>query len=359
MSKVAIVTIYDMDNYGNRLQNFALQEAIKSLQKDVYTLPNMFKTNYCETKALTALLYLCKKVQFFLKNIFKFLRYIHFLSFNRKIKKGHFISKSNAMKIEREYDYFVCGSDQVWNPKFFKDFYIYMLGFSIQKKNIALSASIALKDLDASDINKMEPYIRNFKEISVRESNAVSMLNKYFNVSVTCLIDPTLYFGVEFRRRYEKKPTFLKKNKYVLFYYLGEKDEKVGQLLNFVREKTGFIVIDLMNKKSLAYYTGPSEFIYLIDNANYIITNSFHGCAFSCIFNKDFRIIQRNSKVDMSSRLNNLIETFSLDECVLNLNETGQFSEKTIFKKTDFSTFNKRICLEKEKYISFLKNNLV
>ena len=170
MKKVAIVTIYDNNNYGNRLQNYATQEVMRKLNFDATTLKNSYLLNKDCTNAkyiVQVIKFCVRYIQGYVKN---FTRRVRFNEFNKNIKLSKkYVTKYNIAKLNEKFDYFVCGSDQVWNPEFRRMTEFDLLEFADNKKKVSFSASFGSSVLDDEYLNKTEKELKKFKAISVRE----------------------------------------------------------------------------------------------------------------------------------------------------------------------------------------------
>lgn len=152
-----------------------------------------------------------------------------------------------------------------------------------------------------------------------------------------------------------KMPSWKSDKKYILTYFLGNKDEETEIRINKIAIENDLEIINLMDISSKKVYcVDPSEFIALINNAELMCTDSFHGIVFSLIMKTNFMLFNRKDKeISMNSRLETLLSKFDM-QSRLDKNITD---DKQIFN-TDFSNVDKVINTEKEKAINYLKNAL-
>ena len=356
MKKVAIVTIYDNNNYGNRLQNYATQEVMRKLNFDATTLKNSYLLN----KDCTNAKYIVQVIKFYVRYIQgytkNFARRVRFNEFNKNIKLSRkYVTKYNIKKLNGKFDFFVCGSDQVWNPEFRRMTKFDLLDFADNKKKVSFSASFGSSVLDDEYLNKAKKELKKFKAISVREEAGKKIakeLTKREDIEV--LVDPTMLLKKDEWEQLEKKPKKLETGKkYILNYFLGEiSKEKKDAIENFAKEN-GYEIINILDMKSSFYKTGPSEFLYLVHNAEIVFTDSFHACAFSILYNKPFYVIERVAKgmKNMNSRIDTLLNKMGLQnrkfESVIETNCEDIYEE-----------VNKKLNIEREKALSFMKNAL-
>ena len=152
-----------------------------------------------------------------------------------------------------------------------------------------------------------------------------------------------------------KRPKQLKTDKYILNYFLGELSEKRKAEIDRIAKENNCEVINILDKNSPFYCTGPSEFLYLEKNAEVICTDSFHSCVFAILFNKPFIIFNREDKKEgnMNSRIETLINKFNL--------KNREYNGKEITKENlnhDYTEAYKILEEERKKSIKFLRQAL-
>lgn len=211
--------------------------------------------------------------------------------------------------IADEYDFFVVGSDQVWNQKYGKIF----LNFVPREKKIAYAASIGANTI----LNEMKELyqrgISNFNYVSVREESAIKLINELTGRTPLLMPDPVLLLTEKEWLDVAQKPTWFKEKYsrgFVLTYYLGKLPPPVVQNL---ADKIGLPVINLLDTENYNHFTtGPAEFVWLFANASLIFTNSFHGMAFSTLFKHPFVVNALRIKND--PRLTSFLKLFGLED---------------------------------------------
>lgn len=339
MGKVAIVTILS-NNLGNRLQNYALQEILISQGHIVETVQKGNKNSEFSRSA-----------KYYIKKILKTKDW-KFRDFDRKIKWSPYSLsiQNDKNKMAQEYDFFIAGSDQVWNPNFGGTNADSFLSFVPEEKRIAYAASFGVDEIPNDLMEKYGDYLQKFASISVREKQAVKMVEQYEGCHAKWVLDPTLLLQ---RKKWNQLAVTPKiREKYVVKYLLGEEQSDCNNLIN--RTVGNVKVIDV--KKLLeGEGTGPGEFLGLVKNAELICTDSFHAAVFSTIFEKPFVIFERmDEEKDMSSRLDSLCEILELsDHRYASANFEISKIMKPNYKKTS-------ILLEKErkKSLEYLTNAL-
>lgn len=344
--KIGIITITNGENYGNRLQNYAVQEALKDIGAQPETIHKT--TNVFNAEGWKYLLKLRFK---------KFIHYhltkeedrrLNFYRFTKKyIKRSRFVIDEKIPEgMEEEYKYFVAGSDQVWNP--FLDYCTgaNFLDFTKAEKKIAFSASIAVEEIPEEKRDNFKKWIQDFRLLSVREQRGAELIYELCGRHAQVLADPTLYLPCERWRTIEKKIA-TPENGYVLIYFLGECTEEYRRQIETYAKRKNLDIFELQSDEH--YGIAPDEFLYLIDHSELVCTDSFHGTVFSIIFHKAFVVFERREKfANMNSRLVTLLSAFSMEsrrsECI---------KEDHIFTE-DFSKADNVIKAEREKISSFL-----
>lgn len=352
MKKVAVLTINDDNNYGNRLQNYAVQEILKKHKIQVETISN--QDNIVGLKYLKK--QIKKQIKKILANKAKYKRYNLFMEFNNNIKysKYHIDKKHIPDKLKDKYDYFITGSDQVWNPNFNRLSEIDLIEFAKNEKRISFSASFGISELPEKYKEKTANALKDFKAISVREDagkEIVEKLTKRKDVEV--LVDPTMLLTAEEWDKISKKPEQLETNKYILNYFLGKLSEEREKEINRIAKENGCEVINILDKNSQFYQTGPSEFLYLEKNAFLICTDSFHSSVFAILYNRPFIVFEReDNNINMNSRIDTLINKFNL--------KGRRFLEKITEEnlKHDYTEAYQILEKEKQKSNNFLKKAL-
>lgn len=307
--KVAIVTPYGNNNFGNKLQNYALQYVLENLGFEVITLKNNI---YSNTKKFYLLRCLKNKLK---KERIKNDRTLLFENFNKNINYSK--EYYNAFSKYKDFDYVVCGSDQIWNPNQgrLRDFDL--LSEVPSQKRISYAASFGIDEIPLKYIDSVRKELGKFKAISVREDRGNEIVKEITGRNDTMvLLDPTLLLPEDAWNKIMVKPEKLKSKKYILNYFLGTPSEKIMKEIKKVAEQNGCDIINLMDEDDTLFNSGPSEFLYLEKNAFLICTDSFHSSVFAFIFNKPFIVFERNqsSLKSMNSRIETLINKLNLKD---------------------------------------------
>lgn len=355
MNKIGIITIYDKNNYGNRLQNYAVQEALLKTGYNVETIKNDKYLNKCVDNKLykyqKVLIFQFKKLK---RILLRNRRKKSFYDFDKNIKFSKKYYNNINQKILMKYNYFVIGSDQVWNPTFGRLSEFDLACFNQTSKKISFSASFGLSELPEQYKGKTAKALKSFKSISVREEAGKKIVEELTGrKDVQVLVDPTMLLTAEEWDKVSKKPKQLKTDKYILNYFLGELSETRKKEIDRIAKENNCKVINILDKNSPFYQTGPSEFLYLEKNAFLICTDSFHSSVFAILYNRPFIVFDReDSLASMNSRIETLINKFKLK----NRKFTGKITEENL--KHDYTEAYEILEKERKKSDDFLRKAL-
>lgn len=345
MKKIGIITLFGNYNYGNRLQNLAVQEY---LNQEGFKATSIYRTTEYDKNLLNySKLSLKRVLSPFNKKYKRYLKFWKFTKENFEFITVH--DDNDYKKIDTSFDYFFVGSDQVWNPEFFEKPFEQFLLFTTDEKKVAFSASFGVESLNETEVKKMYAPIRSFKYISVREQMGCDLIEKYFKKDSICLIDPTMMVQSSFW--FDKLINISIDRKYILLYYLGNLSDEYISFIASIKSKYNFEVINLMDVNCKFYTSDPYEFISLINNAELVLTDSFHGTVFSIIFDTPFIIFERKDQYNsMNSRLDTLLSKFHL-----NTRRFHNITESDIFNH-DYDYYNEQIINERLNVKNFLNS---
>lgn len=344
MKKVAIVTFTYGNNYGQRLQNYALQNILKEYDLQVYTIPQRkVNCNFKQKikKIINIHLTIC---DLYRDKLFKLFDKENIAYYNHCISEN--LEDFNIFN--KFFDAFVTGSDQVWNP-FSPDVNkSFFLTFTEKSKRIAYAPSFSIDELPEQYMEEYKEYIAGFEEgkISVREERGAEII-KSLEKEAQVVLDPTLLVDKSVWRSISKKPKINVPSRYILIYILG--DYKKSSIDQYIKNNELEIIV-LRKGTNEFSKTGPSEFLYLIQNAEYIITDSYHGTIFSILNHKQFRNVNRKTeKFSMGSRFSTLYKKVGIDSKKI----YGEIDNGYLL---DYELIDKKIEAERKKSQQFLDN---
>ena len=355
--KACIITFQSAYNYGAVLQAFALQEYLNE--------------NFAEARVLD---YHNKEIDASYQNahLIDFIRNpknaifksIQGVLYKEKKKKIDLFRKSylkiterydvaNITEAQNEADVFITGSDQVWNYLIVNRDGAYYLDFVKDKRTCSYAASFGIASIPLEYQDFYKKNLNNIDYISVREINGVEIVKSMTGREAKVMPDPTLLVNQKIWNEMSVVPNQI--GKYILVY----KITKADKLLSFSKElskKTGIPIVYIPNDlKSgsigkLKTDVGPEEWLGYIKNAEYVVTNSFHGTVFSILFNKKF-FAEVSSKVNPStSRLKSLLEMFDLGKRTIE-----KFTDEMLIEELDSEAINNVLLLERNKAHDFFK----
>ncbi|RYQ03877.1 Polysaccharide pyruvyl transferase [Bifidobacterium pseudolongum subsp. globosum] len=322
-----ILTINDPMNYGNRLQNYALQTVL-SRYGNTTTIHQYNRTptkaSYTKEKLHDFLRPLLWHVNLLLKRRIpmQINREKNFYKFNKDFVPADLISETSFSGVHLRKKNFcvkkvIIGSDQVWNYTFdlSNDDLEMRLGRNYpSQKLLAYAASIGLDEIDAKEASIFKQYIPRIKHISVREHKAKELLESLCHVPAAVVLDPTLLVSAsEWKKLFTGVTS--KQKKYVVTYFLGKPTDKQEQIIQQYAHEHDCDIRRLNDTRDPeAFSAGPREFIEFIANSEYVFTDSYHACCFSIIFERYFKVFNRNTSTmkNMNSRMKSLFEQFGL-----------------------------------------------
>lgn len=321
MKKLSIVTLNGYFNYGNRLQNYALQEALKKYDLEVDTL------RITRTPKREIMKPMLRNIRDYIKNPSEYMlekkRNEVFMSFSRTYineSLSKYYLTDDLKFLNEEVDYFVTGSDQVWNPEMNRLSSKYFLEFAEDKKKIAYAPSFGVEELSTDASKKYKEWIESIPYLSVRENEGAVLIKQLTNRRAEVLVDPTMLLSREEWLKIAKKAKNKPKGKYLLTYFLGgipsEHEKKIFDL----SKRYSMPIINLGDiNEAETYKTGPSEFIDYINDCSLFFTDSFHGVAFSILLNTPFVVYERaTASSTMYSRIETILNKFNLREREVN-----------------------------------------
>lgn len=356
--KCGIITLFGTNNYGNRLQNYAVEQILLELgAKEVSTYVITVSEDHMLSigalrKLIPARLYtLYDFISEVLSGKMVMERSEQFKNFNhdyihvKKIFAKSYKELCRNKEIQ-EKDFFIVGSDQVWNPGLTMGVDQYFLKFVPYEKRIALCASIGSKELKKQYIELFKQGIDGMKYISVREEAAKDIIKQFSNQAVDLFLDPTFLITIEKWYALIKKPACPIPPKYILSFFLNKEPQTS---IHLCQNKIHCDIVYLNNKNYEYFYAlGPSEFLYMIKNAEMILTDSFHATVFSILFHKQFYVYPRKQKDPqyMFTRFDTLLTKFSLSDRV---QDRDNFKEKTQISEKQYYEIDDMIKTEQEK----------
>lgn len=260
-------------------------------------------------------------------------------------------------KLGQLADVYISGSDQVFSPMMMSE--LYFLRFNTwNAKCISYAASMGISDIPEASREIMEEYLKKFDAISVREPSAKDALQPLTDKQIQVNVDPTLLIEKEDWILAEKEYGDLVGKKYILVYFLYRPADMNKQLKQLHKD-TGLpvVLIDTNAFRNIYHQimildAGPQEFLWLIHNAELVVTSSFHGTVLSIIYEKPF-VTYNNPATP--TRIQQLLALTGLEKHWI---KTGTNLNKNLFEisKTDIERAKDAIHIEKERSLDYLRS---
>ncbi len=321
--KIGILTFHCSNNYGAVLQAYALRSVLEQL----YPMHDVQIINYrCKgTITPTAFSDIKQKKGM----VGAVLHYSQINKMNRKFntfrKKylnltKEYESTGCIAKDINLYDAIVSGSDQVWNLKWSDGDLVYFQDFHKEKqKKCSYAASFGFTILEKDKVELYKSKLSDFNNISVRESSGLDIVNNQLGLKAEHNIDPTLLLSDDEWSRIATEPSI--KQKYILVYMVPKQASIINHAFELHKKTKLPIVILSKNLRPVNVIhkgdSSPEEFVGWFKNAEYVLTNSFHGTAFSCIFKKNLWIDLKTER-GFNTRSESLIKLCGLEKNIKN-----------------------------------------
>lgn len=362
MKKIGIITYHAAHNYGSNLQAYALQKSISRLGcecKIINFRTERQKDQYAPLTRRKGFKYVLKNGYFVLNYKSRKKKFDRFEEFIKKylvMTDKEYTSLEELGRSELDFDYYVSGSDQIWNtiPNDADD--AYFLPFVKNGKRVAYAPSFGQRGYleRESDIAK---YLKKYDVISVREKHAVQLVEHLVGVVPKVMPDPTLLLEKE---EWEQLiPASDINGDYLFFYTLFADAEMISMVKKFSNKMELPVIISNVSNQYEIFSgfkkkkdAGPLEFLSLIKNAKCVCVTSFHGAVFSILFQKNFYIL--NGMED--KRIATLLEMFDLEDRSVTIE---QISEKIRnLHPIDWLKIDKKLKYFRTQGLEFLKSAL-
>lgn len=348
MKKIGIITLNGEFNYGNRLQNFALQKVLQSYNVQADTI--VIKTNKLDKLKkdlwFGGIYGISDLNQMVKKNFSKMTpssierrknykamqaaKWGIIGQFSRKNISTLKVEKKYLTHLQQHYDLFIVGSDQVWNPNIIEFDPTHFLDFTPKEKRYSYSASFGVDQLPKSPHGLKEHYRRYLQQmayLSVREASGAKLVEELTGENADVAPDPTLLLSKDEWYR-ELDITGRNESRFLLIYFVSELSTEIYQeIKRFAKEKQLPIVQimgDTFGKDRIV--ADPQQFVELIDQAQYVFTDSFHGSVFSIIMQTPFFVYERTDHKGTYTRIESLTCQFQMEYAIVSVGD--ELSEK-------------------------------
>ena len=372
--KIGLVTFFQDDNVGTCLQAFALQKKLLELGHDVeiinYIHQDIVKQNISIKNRITGILKTYGNKNIFYYKELKVVdcktrdKFQEFRNKNFLLSKEKYSEYTDLLKCDDKYDAFVCGSDMIWTPSFQIEHRVYFLQFCNSKKRIAYAPSFGTNFIMANLEKDFGNYIKSFSNLSCREDSGVDLIYRMVDRHAELVLDPTQLIKKEEWEKYFIKEKHEKK--YVLCYLFGASHKITRwykslacEIANHYKAEIRYMPMNRSEQVHELHYGdasyGPIDFLNLIYNAEFVITNSYHGFMFSLIFEKPFVVVRRDERLYWSQfekRFESVLKLIHLENRLL---QKGDCVEERLYD-IDYTMINKNLEKQRKQSEKFLYN---
>lgn len=350
--KVAILTIINSNrnpNWGSKLQNYALQTTLESMGCEVRTI-NDARLGYNTIGWIDN----WKNIVHWLTR-FRYVPFKHgktvkcFLWIRKHLKyTKEVIRKDEDFKaLVSQYDYFIVGSDQIWNPLF--DWYSNagaFLQWARPEQRLTYAPSIGVTSFPKERMHEYKEWLSGFKLLSCREKVGAKILKEITGNEVKVVLDPTMLFTAD--EWCERAKICANEGGYILYYPLAEANEDLKNYVEDLSERKNKPIVQIKyagNNDAL----DPYEFLEYVMNAEYVVTDSFHGTVFSMLFHKQITYMQSCDVMQNTlSRLQTLLDLAEI---------TADFSKSIVeFPTINWDVYERNLAMQREKSLGYLKS---
>ena len=357
MKKIGILTLQYGLNYGGVLQTYALQKTLQDNGFDCRIIDRI-------PKSLGNYKYIIKRTYF---HPFTHKGFADFRKFFLGNKTEPVFSSEKMKTIANIFDTIIVGSDQVWRKEIFSvdgDYFLEFIDANSSIKRISYAASFGVSnwEYNREETLVIKNSLSKFDAISVREDSGVDLLKKHCNLESVCVLDPTLVADSVIFEPLIKKSKLLTAGK-IITYILdwNESKSNISKIVSKKLKKSVFHILPFkkVTKNVLQRIINPEigvfDWLKAIKDADFVLTDSFHGMAFSIIFNKQFLVI--GNKERGMARFYSLLGKFELTHRLLNDIEETHISS-LINSSINYEKVNTILTKERTKSMQFLLSNL-
>lgn len=290
--KIGLLTFHTVYNYGAVLQCMALTSYLNEYCGECEVI-DYHPNGEEKSSILKEIIYILLKCirQRSLDSMNYRYRFYKFKSKNLKISKEHFWGDKEIYTQPPKYDWYISGSDQLFNMSLSNDSNAYFLGFTDSKNKLSYASSFGRLEISDTEKKLVENELSRFRYVSVREDKSIDIIKAIAGINASFVLDPVYLFEKKEWEKYCSKTRV--ESKYVLLY-LMEDSSSAYEIAKKIASEHNYQIIDISNVMREHNHikhisnAGPGEFLTYINNAEWVITNSFHGMSFSIIFGKQF-----------------------------------------------------------------------
>lgn len=356
--KIGMFTFHRANNLGAVLQASALQKYIQNNFGDCEIVDYYPNNNIPVTyKGIKKILRICKKIAIYPLTKKKREREYRFDEYRKKYYKmteQHYYGDHCIEDELKDFDILISGSDQILNTTLTGNSRAYYLDF-FEGKKISYASSFGRTDITQNEIDLIKSELPHYSAVSVREKSAGEIIKRICGIDSELVMDPVFLLKKEEWESRCNMDIILPER--FIFVYSMENSENLERVVQLIKEEKNIPVIvvrgggkagRIVGKEDAT--CGPAEFLRYIKNAEYVVTNSFHGTAFSLIFEKKFLCIAHSTR---NTRLINILQLINEEEKMISSN-LSVYADKIIEGNKYTNILERYINLSKD----YLLNNL-
>lgn len=359
-TRIAIVTWWAGGNYGSVLQAYALQTMLESWGYESEFIG--FLSNAARRQVNDIVAYVRRPKAYRVRK--------EFARFRRENLKGcpmYWTYDQLKYETAKRYSAAIAGSDQIWSCAGGHVKPLYYLTFIEAKKRIAYAPSIGRNYIPAECADSFRKHVSEIPFLSVREDHGAALIREVVGREAKVVLDPSLLLTAEqWRKQTQTTREVILEGKYILCYFLRD-NSKYSMFARALSDFTGCSIaaIEPVSPKEYVSLHGietvvgdPFDFVRLIDNASYVLTDSFHGVAFSINLGKQFGVFKRfddDDPISQNSRIYNILQKTNLEDRLVSV-DVSQC--ELVGESIDYASVRPLLCRERAESLAYLKGAL-
>ncbi len=364
--KIGQITMYG-DNYGACLQAYALQKVCQENGHEI----ELINYHQAVREKVGSVSKLQKVRKLGLKATLKYIKERKYIELRKNAYKkfrddylvfheGEYYRNDDLKKLNSEFDCFICGSDMIWSEEFSEDWEFFFLNFVEKDKRFSYAPSFGKNSLTNSNKVKVKEYLQDFNKISCRENGGIDLLESLGVTGAKQVIDPTMLLSKEEWMHCIPEKKRIIQEPYVFAYLFGEETQERKKFFRCVEKKISrMYTLPKFTKKEQNSFPikgmGPMEYLRLFRDAEFIVTDTFHGLMFSIIFRKPFVVLKRHDGSNWSKysdRMTSALDMFGLKERYVD----DDFRELDQMKQLNYDKYETLIKKAQENSLTYLKD---
>lgn len=375
--KIGLVTFYYAHHYGAQLQAYALMKSISKSSEAVecdivdYVRPDTIIASnvFQPIRSLRGIVRSAHSALHYPALQRRYTRFNGFIKEHMQLSKESYRTPEELLTNPPNYDMYVCGSDQIWNPAIYPGNNFdpsFFMTFTDAPK-ISYAPSFGISSIPEKNQEELKGYLNTFSALSVREYEGADIISSLTDKKASVVLDPTLLLTKEEWDELTAPPE--ENEPYLLCYFVTLTQSYIDHIQK-IKKATGLKAIWLCgNRKGPKGFkkvldAGPSEFLSLFKHADFVCTNSFHGTVFSVIFGREFVCFSNHYQYDsieagsnmLNSRVFTLLDKLGLADRLIPVDSKDSILDLIKkFKPLDYNKVALGLAQERADSLAFLK----